>query len=63
MKLSVDNKKPIGNGIITSFNLQQAIQRSGTAEDVLEKNKNKGKGKEATKAVIICFISKMRTFL
>ena len=52
MKLSVDNKKPIGNGIITSFNLQQAIQRSGTDEDVLEKNKNKGKGKEATKAVI-----------
>ena len=52
MKLSVDYKKPIGNGIITSFNLQQAIQRSGTDEDVLEKNKNKGKGKEATKAVI-----------
>ena len=52
MKLSVDNKKPIGNGIITSFNLQQAIQRSGTDDDVLEKNKNKGKGKEATKAVI-----------
>ena len=52
MKLSVDYKKPIGNGIITSFNLQQAIQRSGTDEDVLKKNKNKGKGKEATKAVI-----------
>ena len=52
MKLSVDNKKPIGNGIITSFNLQQAIQRSGTDEDVLKENKNKGKGKEATKAVI-----------
>ena len=52
MKLSVDNKKPIGNGIITSLNLQQAIQRSGADEDVLEENKNKGKGKEATKAVI-----------
>ena len=52
MKLSVDNKKPIGNGIITSLNLQQAIQRSGADEDVLEKNKDKGKGKEATKAVI-----------
>ena len=52
MKLSIDNKKPIGNGIITSLNLQQAIQRSGADEDVLEKNKNKGKGKEATKAVI-----------
>ena len=52
MKLSIDNKKPIGNGIITSLNLQQAIQRSGTDEDVLGENKNKGKGKEATKAVI-----------
>ena len=52
MKLSIDNKKPIGNGIITSLNLQQAIQRSGTDEDVLGGNKNKGKGKEATKAVI-----------
>ena len=51
MKLSIDNKKPIGNGIITSLNLQQAIQRSG-GEDVLGENKNKGKGKEATKAVI-----------
>ena len=52
MKLSIDNKKPIGNGIITSLNLQQAIQRSGKDEDVSEKNKDKGKGKEATKAVI-----------
>ena len=52
MKLSIDNKKPIGNGIITSLNLQQAIQRSGKNEDVLEKNKDKGKGKEATKAVV-----------
>ena len=52
MKLSIDNKKPIGNGIITSLNLQQAIQRSGSDEFVLKKNKNKGKGKEATKAVI-----------
>ena len=45
MKLSIDNKKPIGNGIITSLNLQQAIQRSGVG-------KKEGKGKEATKAVI-----------
>ena len=45
MKLSIDNKKPIGNGIITSLNLQQAIQRSGVG-------KKKGKGKESTKAVI-----------
>ena len=45
MKLSIDSKKPIGNGIITSLNLHQAIQRSGA-------DKKKGKGKEATKAVI-----------
>ena len=52
MKLSIDNKNPIGIGIITSLNLQQAIQRSGSDKSVLKKNKNKGKGKEATKAVI-----------
>ena len=45
MKLSIENKKPVGNGIITSLNLDQAIQRSG-------EGKKKGKGKEATKAVI-----------
>ena len=28
MDLSVKNKKPIGNGIITCFNMQQAIQRA-----------------------------------
>ena len=39
MKLSIENKKPIGNGIITCLNLKQAIAR-------------KRKGAEATKAVI-----------
>ena len=39
MKLSVDNKKPIGNGIITCLNMKQA-------------NKRKHKGKEASKAVM-----------
>jgi len=39
MKLSVDNKKPIGNGIITCLNMKQAILR-------------KKKGKEAAKAII-----------
>ena len=29
MKLSIDYKKPIGNGIITALNKFQAIQRSG----------------------------------
>ena len=40
MKLQIDNKKPIGNGIITCLNSDQAIVRS------------KSKGKEATIAVI-----------
>ena len=40
MNLSVDSKKPIGNGIITCLNMDQAKARS-----------NK-KGKEATQAVI-----------
>tara|TARA_B100001758_G_scaffold44209_1_gene35255 strand:- start:91 stop:477 length:387 start_codon:yes stop_codon:yes gene_type:complete len=39
MKISVDNKKPVGNGIITCLNMKQAKKR-------------KHKGKEASKAVI-----------
>ena len=39
MKLSVDNKKPIGNGILTCLNMRQAKDRGK-------------KGKEADKAVI-----------
>ena len=39
MNLSVDSKKPIGNGIITCLNKKQAKARSG-------------KGKEAAKAVV-----------
>ena len=39
MKLSIDNKKPIGNGIITCLNMNQAI-------------KTNNKGKEASRAVI-----------
>ena len=39
MKLSIESKKPIGNGIITCFNMKQAIAR-------------KNKGKEAAQAVI-----------
>tara|TARA_B100000902_G_scaffold102742_1_gene105114 strand:- start:603 stop:992 length:390 start_codon:yes stop_codon:yes gene_type:complete len=39
MKLSVDSKKPIGNGVITCLNLSQARAR-------------KKKGREAVKAVI-----------
>tara|TARA_B100001123_G_scaffold445600_1_gene597637 strand:- start:922 stop:1314 length:393 start_codon:yes stop_codon:yes gene_type:complete len=40
MKLSIHYKKPIGNGIITSFNKKQAFVRS------------KKKGQEAAKAVL-----------
>ena len=39
MKLSIENKKPIGNGIITCLNMRQAIGR-------------KKKGREAAQAVI-----------
>ena len=39
MKLSIDSKKPIGNGIITCLNMKQAKER-------------KKKGAEAAKAVI-----------
>ena len=40
MKLSIDYKKPIGNGIITCLNMKQAVVRSET------------KGQEAAKAVL-----------
>ena len=40
MKISIDNKKPVGNGILTCLNKQQAEIRS------------KQKGREAAKAVI-----------
>ena len=39
MKLSVENKKPIGNGIITCLNMRQAVSR-------------KKKGREAAQAVV-----------
>ena len=39
MKLAIDNKKPIGNGIITCLNMKQALAR-------------KKKGREAAEAVM-----------
>ena len=39
MNLSIENKKPIGNGIITCLNMRQAIAR-------------KNKGREAARAVL-----------
>ena len=44
MKLSIENKKPIGNGILTCLNKKQAIKRANK----LKKNK----GKEAAAAAI-----------
>ena len=44
MDLSVKNKKPIGNGIITCLNMKQAIERA-------DPNK-KNKGGEAVSAVL-----------
>ena len=41
MGLSIEHKKPIGNGIITSLNKKQALSRS------------KRKGQEAAKAVLL----------
>ena len=43
MKLSIENKKPIGNGIITCLNMRQALAR-------------KKKGREAARAVISVLI-------
>ena len=48
MDLSINNQKPIGNGIITCLNMRQAKAR-------------KKKGAEAAQAVISIFITKMRT--
>jgi 6,7-dimethyl-8-ribityllumazine synthase len=45
MKLSIENKKPIGNGIITCLNKRQAIVR-------------KKKGREAAEAIISVFAQK-----
>ena len=44
MDLSIKYKKPIGNGIITSLNMKQAMERSNL--------KKKNKGIEAAEAVI-----------
>ena len=45
MKLSIDSKKPIGNGIITALNINQAIERSNL-------HSKKNKGLEAAHAII-----------
>ena len=39
MKLMVDHQKPIGNGIITSLNMSQAIKRSSKKSNSSKPNK------------------------
>ena len=51
LNLSVDYKKPIGNGIITALNLKQAMARSGKI-----KSNKPNKGSEAAKAVLFFYI-------
>ena len=52
MKMSIDHKKPIGNGIITALNKKQAVARAGNNNSVSSKSTNKAKGLEAAKAVV-----------
>tara|TARA_Y200000002_G_C22434843_1_gene559640 strand:- start:47 stop:472 length:426 start_codon:yes stop_codon:yes gene_type:complete len=47
MDLSINFNRPIGNGIITAYNLTQAVQRSKKF-----KNNKPNKGSEAANAVI-----------
>ncbi|MDC6465437.1 6,7-dimethyl-8-ribityllumazine synthase [Pelagibacteraceae bacterium] len=44
MQLSIQNKKPISNGVITCLNMKQALERSNI--------RKKNKGGEAAKAII-----------
>ena len=50
MRLSLESKKPIGNGIITCLNMKQAIER-------------KKKGAEASKAILSILSQKWETLL
>ena len=47
LNLSIDFNKPIGNGIITALNMNQALRRSKNAN-----SSKPNKGSEAAKAVI-----------
>ncbi len=50
LSLSINFNKPIGNGIITAYNLNQAYKRSKKSD-----SKKKNKGSEAANAVISIF--------
>ena len=56
--ISVNHKKPIGNGIITSLNMSQAIKRSSANVKSLKPNK----GYEAAKAVISTLQNEPKSF-
>ena len=47
-QISINYKKPVGNGIITSLNMDQALKRSSIERDATKPNK----GLEAANAVI-----------
>ena len=47
MSLSITYNKPIGNGIITALNSNQAYERCG-----IKKSKKQNKGLEAAEAVL-----------
>ena len=47
LKLSINYNKPISNGIITAYNMSQALQRSGNI-----KGKKPNKGSEAALAIM-----------
>ena len=49
MDLAINSKKPIGNGILTCLNKDQAIERADKS--------NKNKGKEAANAAIELLIN------
>ena len=49
--LSIDNNKPVCNGIITSYNMGQAIERSS----INKKNSKPNKGIESARALISIF--------
>ena len=51
MYLAIQNKKPIGNGIITALKKSQVLKRCG----ISNLSKSKGKGFEAAMAVIEVF--------
>ena len=55
LNLSINFNKPIGNGIITAYNMKQAIQRSKSAA-----SKKQNKGSEAANAVMSILLNGLK---